>query len=81
MTKTMNAKNGSYTITADATTAPDGRKGYRIACTCSTHVGHGDSAIVAFEIAAKNIHGTVLLANSPSAQMRKVNERKGIWTA
>jgi hypothetical protein len=76
MTQTSKA-----TQTATPTTTPDGRPGYLIACSCTTHAGHGNTAIVAFEITKKNIHGTVLLANSPSAMMRKVNERKGIWAS
>jgi hypothetical protein len=81
MTKTMKARTGSYTITIDEATTPDGRAGNRITCSCASHVGRGAAAIVAFAIADKNVHGTVLLANSPSPMMRKANALKGIWAA
>lgn len=57
---------------------PDGRDGFQITCTCTSHNG-ANSAIVAFPIATSRIHGTVLLANHPAKIMRIANERKGIW--
>lgn len=78
MTKTSTAK---VQRTATPTTTPDGRQGFLIRCTCASHVGYGDSAIVAYPIAVKNIHGTVLMANHPAKIMRVANERKGVWAA
>jgi hypothetical protein len=64
-----------------ATTTPDGRDGYRIECSCSTHPEGMSAAIVAFPITAKTVHGNVLMAHHPARPIQQSNARKGIWKA
>lgn len=66
---------------ATAAITPDGRNGYRITCDCSTHKGTSGTALVAFPIAEKNIHGTVVMAHHPAAMMQQAAASKGIWKA
>lgn len=74
-----------HTTTITPTTTPAGTAGYRITCDCTTHRTGQRSAIVEYDIAAKNVHGTVLLANSPSTGLRTALAGKPIgqrmWAA
>jgi hypothetical protein len=71
-----------YTTTSTPTKTPDGRPGFRIECTCTTHPAGMNAAIVVDRgspFDKKLIHGTVLGAHHPV--VGKALVRKGIWAA
>ena len=70
----------------------DGQAAVKVTCSCASHAGHGNAAVIKGQAAAgiaalkpaqraERIHGFVLLANHPAPTMRARNARKGIYAA